>query len=229
MTALTKVLGSADAAPDLERRLRQPIPTVTGSSQAADPSATAQPVSSLLDQTTTRQEAIRTRTVPAASAPPTTQHTRVSTGRPPSGPATATRPRAKPSAPPPATQQRKRRWIGLLLVLAVLLIAAGIISAIILDRRLSVAPETNDQSGTSERSPAQQKKLTIAGARDFNPRARTRPRIPMRSDSPTMATPPPAGVRFSTLATRNWATSSAASAWCWTWKLRSRCARCTSP
>ena len=170
VTALTKVLGSADAAPDLERRLRQPIPTVTGSSQAADPAATAQPVSSLLDQTTTRQEAIRTRTIPAASAPPTTQHTRVSTGRPPSGPATATRPpRARPSAPPPAAQQRKRRWIGLLLVLAVLLIAAGIISAIILDRRLSAAPETNDQSGTSERSPAQPKKLTIAGARDFDP------------------------------------------------------------
>ena len=170
VTALTKVLGSADAAPDLERRLRQPIPTVTGRSPAADPAATAQPVSSLLDQTTTRQEAIRTRTIPAASAPPTTQHTRVSTGSPPSGPATATRPpRVRPSAPPPATQQRKRRWIGLLLVLAVLLIAAGIISAIILDRRLSAAPETNDQSGTSEPSPTQPKKLTIAGARDFDP------------------------------------------------------------
>ena len=170
VTALTKVLGSADAAPDLERRLRQPIPTVTGSPQAADTAATAQPVSSLLDQTTTRQEAIRTRTIPAASAPPTTQHTRVSTGRPPSGPAAATRPpRARPAGPPPAAQQRKRRWIGLLLVLAVLLIAAGIISAIILDRRLSTAPETNGQSGTSERSPAEPKKLTIAGARDFDP------------------------------------------------------------
>jgi len=169
-TALTKVLGSADAASDLERRLRQPIPTVTGSSQAADPEATAQPVSSLLDQTTTRQEAIRTRTIPAASAPPTTQHTRVSPGRPPSGPATTTRPtRARTTAPPPTTQQRKRRWIGLLLVLAVLLIAAGIISAIILDRRLSATPGTNDQSGTSERSPAQPKKLTIAGAQDFDP------------------------------------------------------------
>ena len=169
-TALTKVLGSADAASDLERRLRQPIPTVTGSSQAADPEATAQPVSSLLDQTTTRQEAIRTRTIPAASAPPTTQHTRVSAGRPPSGPATSTRPtRARTAAPPPTPQQRKRRWIGLLLVLAVLLIAAGIISAIILDRRLSATPETNDQSGTSERSPAQPKKLTIAGAQDFDP------------------------------------------------------------
>jgi putative peptidoglycan lipid II flippase len=171
VTALTKVLGSADAASDLERRLRQPIPPVTGGSPAADPAATAQPVSSLLDQTTTRQEAIRTRTIPAASAPPTTQHTRVSAGRPPSGPATATRTaRTRPAAPPPATtQQRKRRWIGLLLVLAVLLIAAGIISAIILDRRLSATPETNDQSGTSERSAAQPKKLTIAGARDFDP------------------------------------------------------------
>src|SRR5215203_1773015 len=151
VTALTKVLGSADAASDLERRLRQPIPTVTGSSQAADPEATAQPVSSLLDQTTTRQEAIRTRTIPAASAPPTTQHTRVSARRPPSGPATTTRPtRPGTAAPPPTTQQRKRRWIGLLLVLAVLLIAAGIISAIILDRRLSGAAEPNtssDQSG----------------------------------------------------------------------------------
>jgi putative peptidoglycan lipid II flippase len=54
----------------------------------------------------------------------------------------------------------------------VLLIAAGIISAIILDRRLSGAIETNtssDQSGTSERSPAQLKKLTITQARDFDP------------------------------------------------------------
>jgi putative peptidoglycan lipid II flippase len=60
----------------------------------------------------------------------------------------------------------------LLLVLAVLLIAAGIISAIVADRRLSGAPESNassDQSPTSERSPTQLKKLTIAQARDFDP------------------------------------------------------------
>ena len=78
VTALTKVLGNADAAPDLERRLHQPIPTVGGRSPAPDPAVSAQPVSSLLDQTTTRQEAIRTRTIPAASAPPTTQHTGIS-------------------------------------------------------------------------------------------------------------------------------------------------------
>src|SRR4029453_6145174 len=117
--------------------------------------ATCPPVPSLLAQTTIRQEAIRTRTIPAASAPPTTQHTRVSAGRPPSGPVTASPPpRTTPAAPPPATQQRKRRWVGLLLVLAVLLIAAGIISAIVVDRRLSGAPEPNasrDQSHTSPR------------------------------------------------------------------------------
>ncbi|HEY6688673.1 MAG TPA: hypothetical protein VI094_20990, partial [Propionibacteriaceae bacterium] len=174
VTALTKVLGNADAAPDLERRLHQPIPTVGGRSPAPDPGVSAQPVSSLLDQTTTRQEAIRTRTVPAASATPTTQHTRVSAGRPPQGPATPNRPpRFRPSVPPPATQQRGRRWIGLLLVLAVLLIAAGIISAIILDRRLAGLPEpkaSSEQTGTtSNGAPTEPKKLTIADARDFDP------------------------------------------------------------
>jgi len=158
VTALTKVLGSADAASDLERRLRQPIPSVTGSSPAPDRAATAQPVSSLLDQTTIRQEAIRTRTIPAASAPPV-------------GPTSPNRTqRTKAPAQPPATQQRRRRWIGLLLVLAVLLIAAGIISAIILDRRLSGLGEPNASSEqTDNREPAKPKKLTIASARDFDP------------------------------------------------------------
>jgi putative peptidoglycan lipid II flippase len=177
VTALTKVLGSADAASDLERRLRQPIPTVGGRSPAdpADPAVTAQPVSSLLDQTTTRQKAIRTGTIPAANAPPTTRHTRVSAGRPPQGPATPNRPpRTRPAVPPPTTQQlRRRRWIGLLLVLAVLLIAAGIISAIVLDRRLSASPEpqaSSEQTGTtSNGAPTQPKKLAIADARDFDP------------------------------------------------------------
>jgi putative peptidoglycan lipid II flippase len=163
VTALTKVLGSADAASDLERRLRQPIPSVTGGSPAPDRAATAQPVSSLLDQTTIRQEAIRqeairTRTIPAASAPPV-------------GPTAPNRTqRTTAPAQPPSTQQRRRRWIGLLLVLAVLLIAAGIISAIILDRRLSGLGEpTASSEQTDNREPAKSKKLTITSARDFDP------------------------------------------------------------
>jgi putative peptidoglycan lipid II flippase len=188
VTALTKVLGSADAAPDLERRLHQPIPSVRGSAEPPDGAASAQPVSSLLDTTTTRQQAITTRTVPAVPArsstasptprPSKTVQTRVPGGPPRStagfSPATPPRPpQARRVSQPPAAPQRRRRWISLLLVLAVLLIAAGIISALILDRRISAAPEptsSGDQSSaTPDSAPTQQSKLAITGARDFDP------------------------------------------------------------
>ena len=188
VTALTKVLGSADAAADLERRLHQPIPNVRGSAEPRDGAASAQPVSSLLD-TTTRQQAITTRTVPpvnlrssplSSNASPKNVQTRVRPAVPPrSSPATpARRSQAGPTGQGPQDQvpggpQRRRRWIGLLLVLAVLLIAAGIISALILDRRISAAPEptsSGDQTSTAaDRTSAQPSKLSIAGARDFDP------------------------------------------------------------
>jgi putative peptidoglycan lipid II flippase len=188
VTALTKVLGSADAAADLERRLHQPIPNVRGSAEPRDGAASAQPVSSLLD-TTTRQQAITTRTVPpvnlrssplSSNASPKNVQTRVRPAVPPrSSPATpARRPPAGPTGQSPQDQvpggpQRRRRWIGLLLVLAVLLTAAGIISALILDRRISAGPEptsSGDQTSTAaDRTSAQPSKLSIAGARDFDP------------------------------------------------------------
>ncbi len=64
--------------------------------------------------------------------------------------------------------------MGLLLVLAVLLIAAGIISALILDRRISSGSASqasgNQTSAAPERSPAaRSSKLTITNARDFDP------------------------------------------------------------
>jgi putative peptidoglycan lipid II flippase len=172
VTALTKVLGSADAAPDLERRLRQPIPSVAGKSEPLDAAPEATPVSSLLDQTTARQRAIATRTIPAANAPPTAAQTRLRTGGRPPGPTATPTAQTRPPSQPSGTQQR-RRWIGLLLVLAVLLIAAGIISALILDRRISSAPEPqtsrDQQSTAAQPSPAQPSKLIVANARDFDP------------------------------------------------------------
>jgi putative peptidoglycan lipid II flippase len=55
----------------------------------------------------------------------------------------------------------------------VLLIAAGIISALILDRRISSAPEPqssrDQQSTAAEPSPAQPSRLIVANARDFDP------------------------------------------------------------
>jgi putative peptidoglycan lipid II flippase len=184
VTALTKVLGNADAAPDLERRLHQPIPSVRGSAEPPDGAASTQPVSSLLDTTTTRQQAITTRTVPAVPArsttpPPINVQTRIRPGGPArskagSSPTSPPRPpQARPASQPPAAPQRRRRWIGLLLVLAVLLIAAGIISALILDRRISTAPEptsSGDQSSATPNSaPTRQSKLAITEARDFDP------------------------------------------------------------
>ena len=183
VTALAKVLGSADAAPDLERRLHQPIPSVRGSAEPPDGAASTQPVSSLLDTTTTRQRAITTRTVPAVPArsttPPINVQTRIRPGVSPrsktgSSPTTPLRPpQAGPASQPPAATRRRRRWIGLLLVLAVLLIAAGIISALILDRRISAAPEptsSGDQSSATPDSAATRpSKRTITGARDFDP------------------------------------------------------------
>ncbi len=52
VNALTKVLGSADASGDLERRLKQPIPQVGGRSERLDAVTGAPPVSSLMDQPT---------------------------------------------------------------------------------------------------------------------------------------------------------------------------------
>jgi putative peptidoglycan lipid II flippase len=184
VTALTKVLGSADAAADLERRLHQPIPSVRGRAEPPDGAASTQPVSSLLDTTTTRQQAITTRTVPAVPArstspPPINVQTRIRPAVRPrakagSSPISPPRPpQARPASQPAAAPQRRRRWISLLLVLAALLIAAGIISALILDRRISTAPEptfSGDQSSASpDRAPTRQSKLTITGARDFDP------------------------------------------------------------
>ena len=110
---------------------------------------------------------------PSGQRATNTAQTRLRTGGRPPGPPTATRPtQARPAGRSSCTQQR-RRWIGLLLVLAVLLIAAGIISALILDRRISSAPAAQSsgeqQSSAAEPSPAQPSKLIIANARDFDP------------------------------------------------------------
>ena len=90
----------------------------------------------------------------------------------------------------------------MLLVLAVLLIAAGIISAIILDRRLSGLPEpkaSSEQTGsTSNGAPTEPKKLTIANARDFDPQGEDKTENPDEVVRPTMATRQRAGVRLNT-------------------------------
>ena len=174
VTALTKVLGTADAAPDLERRLRQPIPSVAGKSgttRCEHPKPRPSPrcwTKPLLDNEPSLPGRSRR---PAHHRPPR----RPGCERVDDPPDRRPRPvRRKPDHPPESSgTQQRRRWIGLLLVLAVLLIAAGIISALILDRRISSAPEpqssSDQQSTAAEPSPAQPSKLIVANARDFDP------------------------------------------------------------
>ena len=95
VNALTKVLGTADASGDLERRLRQPIPRVGGSTPTRPGSS---PVSTLLDQPTeltpmfrdTDQDtAIRSRTA-AADASPLRVHQQIPTSSDPDAAVRAT-------------------------------------------------------------------------------------------------------------------------------------------
>ncbi len=168
--ALTKVLGSADAAGDLERRLKQPIPMVGARSDRADRS-TPQPVSSLLEQPAPAQ---RPQVVAAAGGPPTAVRAPVpkpagQAAKSGSGQTTVIRPVHRPA------QRGPRRWIGILLILAVLLIAAGVVAAMVLDQRLAsgpaAVPPAKPSASTSAAPPAKPVKLTIVNARDFDPQA----------------------------------------------------------
>ena len=184
VTALTKVLGTADASADLERRLRQPIPKVGVRSDRIEHTPT-QPVSSLLEQAPSRSQTQgRTgRDGPAQRRP-----------RP--GARAASRESGQTTVIRPAPRG-PRRWIGILLILAVLLIAAGIVSALVLDQRLAGAPApvaSKQPSAPASTAPsAKPVKLVVVGARDFDPQADPPKRIRARSRSPTTATPRPAG------------------------------------
>ncbi|SDV00974.1 putative peptidoglycan lipid II flippase [Microlunatus sagamiharensis] len=200
--ALSKVLGSADATGDLERRLHQPIPVVqhgSGRAPASDPDTGAPPVSALLDQPTEEMTAIRP-AVPGAAAPRTA-------GRRPAADAPVSRPRATPlavagpagvtqqvagaggaggagSRPATATrttppQQHPRRWIAVLLALCLVLVVAGTVSAQVLSRRLgsSPAPSTSAAAPTTSDAPTTlpaDQPVRVVSARDFDPQGDTR-------------------------------------------------------
>jgi putative peptidoglycan lipid II flippase len=225
VNALTKVLGSADASGDLERRLRQPVPRV-GTQHSS-------PVSSLLDQRTEHRLRIgpdpaddggqltermakidlppgRPRT---SNAPPVVppeacgpQDERSSAWRevanqpgrmspPPARMATngteASQTTLIRQPPPPAgrdhawpamhkhatssrgpSTRRRRRWIALAVLLGVLLIVAGLVSAAVITGRSPLSSRSASQPPTVSTQPSTASPpvaLTVAGARDFDP------------------------------------------------------------
>jgi putative peptidoglycan lipid II flippase len=175
VNALTKVLGTADASGDLERRLRQPIPRVGAHQHAAG----ATPVSTLLDQPTEPNpvvqdddEPVRSRTAAADASP-----LRISqpVAAPPAGSTVASATTTVIRTPVPQQQpphrprpvRRPRRWIALLVMLVVLLSGVGLVAGLVLSNQLSAAPVPGP-SATPARAPASAV-LPISTGRDFDP------------------------------------------------------------
>jgi putative peptidoglycan lipid II flippase len=179
VNALTKVLGTADASGDLERRLRQPIPRVGAHQHAVG----ATPVSTLLDQPTEPNpvvqddddEPVQPRTAAADASP-----LRISqpVAAPPAGSTVASATTTVIRTPVPQQQpphrprpvRRPRRWIALLVMLVVLLSGVGLVAGLVLSNQLSAAPVPGP-SATPARAPAAPASavLPISTGRDFDP------------------------------------------------------------
>lgn len=157
VNALTKVLGSADASADLERRLRQPIPKVTSTPPISIP-AHARSVGSGTSPVT------RSATSPNRSE--TEDSVRVTLIRQPT-----------PPGPPRPLRRtdgtgagQPRRWMALVAAMGLLLLAIGIGSAVVMNQRDGTAALPGQQGGTGDQSStAPAGPLQVAGVRTFDP------------------------------------------------------------
>ena len=168
VVALTKVLGPADASSDLERRLGQPIPLVGGQGEHVDPTTGSPPVSALLNQPGLDPKGATQDppSHPVAGVRPTVATTTLTSGS--SQAAQTPRPGASVGRP---VRRPRRRWIGVLVLLALLLITAGIVSALVLDQRLSTsAPPVASGEPTGSASPSVPSgPITVRDALEFDP------------------------------------------------------------
>ncbi|MCW2812082.1 MAG: hypothetical protein JWP61_2540 [Friedmanniella sp.] len=184
VNALTKVLGSADAASDLERRLRQPIPKVGARTEALPyASTTSAPVSALLDQPTEAMHAIRPDTLPPDDEPARPRE--YATPTPVAPLSTPVRTPVSPAgrtARTPRPTRQPRRWIGILVVLSLLLVTAGVVSAMALNARLSAGPAPSTSApatgGGDPSAAATPAVVPIVAGRDFDPQGDTKAENP---------------------------------------------------
>ena len=124
VNALTKVLGSADASADLERRLRQPIPKVTSTPPITIP---------LHARSAGSSTSPITRSAVSPSHAENEDSVRVTLIRQPTPPPPA-RPLRRDGTGAPAPG-RPRRWLALVAAMGLLLLATGIGSAVVLNQR----------------------------------------------------------------------------------------------
>jgi putative peptidoglycan lipid II flippase len=160
--ALTKVLGPADASSDLERRLRQPVPVVGATRTPVDARTGAPPVSALLSSP---EPTVPARPAGSTGLRPTVVTTSLTRGRSPA--ASTSRPAGSTAA---AGRRPPRRWIGALILLALLLVTGAIVSALVLDQRLAATPRQGPSTGgPGSSAPAAAGPIAITGAREFDP------------------------------------------------------------
>lgn len=182
VNALTKVLGSADASGDLERRLRQPVPQVRTTpggpirsmvDQPTELQAGIDPTSTSTDDTQLHgppsrvqrtldvpQSPSSTGTVPASTSaafrgPESAQTTQIRQPPPPSPPAgRGAGSSTVPQVAAAGPAGRSRRWILLVALIAVLLLGAAVISVLVLKGRVAgPGPGTQTSPPTSTSTP----------------------------------------------------------------------------
>ena len=135
VNALTKVLGSADASADLERRLRQPIPKVTSTppitiplhARAAGSSTSPITRSAVSPSHSENEDSVRVTLIRQPTPPPPTRPLRRAGSK--SGPG------------------RPRRWLAIVAAMGLLLLATGIGSAVILNQREGTPPTGSAEHG----------------------------------------------------------------------------------
>lgn len=179
VNALTKVLGTADATSDLERRLRQPIPRVTPDETGEIPMS-EQPTGMMaaIDRPgspDTNPTAEQPRTVPALpmagsispSSPESARSTMIRQPPPPDG-ATELIPAVRNGN---GTPSKPHRWIVLLVALVALLVIAAIVGSLVF--RPTGLPNLPgrppDSSAPPPPSAADPVKVTIEDGQDFDP------------------------------------------------------------
>ena len=182
VNALTKVLGTADATGDLERRLRQPIPRVTPDETGEIPmseqptglmAAVDRPGSPDTNPTEEQPRTAGTPAVPMAgsispSSPESARSTMIRQPPPPDG-ATALIPAVRNGN---GTPSKPHRWIVLLVALVALLVIAAIVGSLVI-RPAGLptlpGPGPGPQSSAPPPPPAEPAKVTIQDGQDFDP------------------------------------------------------------
>jgi putative peptidoglycan lipid II flippase len=167
--------------------LRQPIPLVGAPAEHVDPTTGSPPVSALLSQGASDAKE-KTSDAPQDPEPGTADRARGATPLDPREKSAGVRPNLtttltsgssqaartpQPTAPPDRSGQRpRRRWIGVLVLLALLLVTAGIVSAVVLDQRLSPGARqvaSGGPPGSPAPTTAAPEPIAVRGAQEFDP------------------------------------------------------------